>query len=90
MMGKVLELIDGYDGKIRTVKLKQGNRSIQGHFICNLYPLELSVSHPIRGTGNRGAEANSNSKQESGQSVRPKRKATERFQRMLMENLDDL
>lgn len=103
-MGKVLELIEGSDGKIRAVKLKQSNGAIEYHSICNLYPMELSVTHAIRdqeinenkNNVNKGAQAESSSLQESIQrndtnkSVRPKRKATERFKRMLQENLDNL
>ena len=47
-MGKVLELVIGFDGKIRSVKLKQGNGCIEYHSICNHYPMELSVTHSIR------------------------------------------
>ena len=45
MMGKVLELVMGFDGSIRSVKLKQGNGTTEYHSICNLYPLELSITH---------------------------------------------
>ena len=47
MMGKVLELDIGFDGKIRSVKLKQGNGSIEYHSICNLYPMELLLHTPL-------------------------------------------
>ena len=94
MMGKVLELVIGFDGKIRSFKLKQGNGSIEYHSICNLYPMELSVTHSIRDQkinnddGNNDLEsALSNT---ADKSVRPKRKATERFQKMLKDNIDYL
>ena len=45
LLGKVIELIMGRDSKGRTVKVKQGNGAIEYHSICNLYPLEVSVTH---------------------------------------------
>ena len=99
IMGKVLELVVGFDGNVRSVKLKQANGSIEYHSICNLYPLELSVTHAIRdnkiNSGNNNAESNNQGNSDtvqidSNRSVRPKRKATERFNRMLRDNLDDL
>ena len=94
-MGKVLELVMGFDGNIRSVKLKQANGSVEYHSICNLYPLELSITHAIRDKNVNAGETESMGKPETvasdGQrSVRPKRKATERFNRMLKENIDDL
>ena len=100
MMGKVLEVIIGFDGIIRSVKLKQGNGAIEYHSICNLYPMEMSITHAVRDqdAGNSAvldAEDNSSNNLESSQNdsrvpVRPKRKATERFHRMLKDNLGDL
>ena len=37
MKGRVLELVVGFDNKIRSVKLTQGNRAIEYHSISNLY-----------------------------------------------------
>lgn len=45
LMGRVLEVIIGYDNKIRSVKLKRGDGLICQHSICHLYPLELSLTH---------------------------------------------
>ncbi|XP_068229586.1 uncharacterized protein [Palaemon carinicauda] len=102
MMDKVLGLILGFDNNIRSVKLKQGNGATEYHSICNLYPEELSVTHAIRERPTRDnsmeieVETGSINKPESihveqgKRSVRPKRKATERFERMLRENLDNL
>ena len=109
MMGKVLELIIGYDGKVRSVKLKQGNGSVEHHSINNLYPLELSVTHAVNdnaaehATSNNDIEASNVEPEEiiaatpdvmqatveppKVKSVRPKRKATERFHKMMKENL---
>ena len=81
-MGKVLELIIGFDGKIRTVKLKKGNGSVEYHSICNLYPMELSVTHAIRDENQNNTSSNNDVNNQSitvEKSVRPKRKATERF-----------
>ena len=43
MTGRVLELILGFDNKVRSVKLKQGNGTIEYHSISNLYPMEISI-----------------------------------------------
>ena len=110
MMGKVLELIIGFDNKVRSVKLKQGNGSVEYHSISNLYPLELSVTHAIREVSGENNFPNNNNDSENisnnenvighdpeeanvnntARSVRPKRKATERFHRMLRDKVDDL
>ena len=101
MMGKVLELIIGFDGNVRSVKLKQGNGSVEYHSICNLYPLELSVTHAIRDDSsevvdvNRSASSISVNNEISTESEpaqvaeigRPRRKATERFRQMMQENI---
>ena len=42
MLGKVLENIIGFDNKIRSVKLKQGNGAIKYHSISNLPLMEIS------------------------------------------------
>lgn len=44
-LGRVVELIVGYDGNIRAVRVMKGDRSIGLHSIRNLYPLELSITH---------------------------------------------
>ena len=94
MLGKVLEVIIGYDGKVRTVKLKQGNGSIEHHSIKNLYPLELSVTHQYndRKVDDGGVAEARDTTQEvnSHESSRPKRKATERFRRIMREQIEDL
>ena len=94
MMGKVLELVIGFDGKIRSVKLKQGNGSIEYHSICNLYPMELSVTHSIRDQNINNDDGNNDMESAlsntADKSMRPKRKATERFQKMLKDNIDYL
>ena len=92
LMGKVMELIMGCDSKVRTVKVKQGNGAIEYHSISNLYPLEVSVTHagrdarlhlPDRDT--RDINVN-----DTPAPPRPKRKATERFTRMLKDNIQYL
>ena len=45
LMGRVLEFIVGNDKKIRSVKVKRGDGSVQVHSIKLLYPLELSLTH---------------------------------------------
>ena len=118
MMGKVLDLVIGFDDKVRTVKLKQGNGLVEYHSISNLYPMELSVSQetldrqapeeipnenvsPVDETNLVPPHGDNNdvslNNQESGRagsetqpSSRPKRKATERFRRIMADNLEYL
>ena len=45
LLGRVLELIVGDDKKIRSVKVKRGDGSVQVHSPKLLYPLELSLTH---------------------------------------------
>ena len=45
MLGRVVEVILGFDNIIRSVRVKQGNGQIVLHPICNLYPLELTITH---------------------------------------------
>lgn len=51
-LGRVIELIHGSDGKVRSVKLLRGDakwrtkeRKLELHSVKNLYPLELSITH---------------------------------------------
>ena len=99
MMGKVLEIVMGFDGSIRSVKLKQGNGTVEYHSICNLYPLELSITHAPRDLeteiSNNPVEVNINEPSEPVQvevnrAVRPKRKAAVRFEKMLKDKIEYL
>ena len=108
MMGRVLELVLGFDNKVRSVKLKQGNGAIECHSISNLYPMEISIRQAdpqaradVDGSCKNGVVAspqvdngdNNNGSIQPGLSnisSRPKRKATDRFHKMLRDNLDDL
>ena len=113
MMGRVLELVIGFDNKVRSVKLKQGNGNIEYHSISHLYPLEISFNpnaevcspesnnevssqatdidstESIEDETSQG-QGQGQSGVESQISVRPKRKATERFHKMMRDNLEDL
>ena len=42
MLGRVIETVEGHDGKIRSVKVKRGDGAISHHSINHLYPLELT------------------------------------------------
>ena len=51
-LGRVIELIHGSDGKVRSVKLLRGDakwrtieRKLELHSVRNLYPLELNITH---------------------------------------------
>ena len=45
LLGRVQEVILGFDDKIRSVRLKRGDGQIVHHSINHLYPLELSLTH---------------------------------------------
>ena len=85
-MGKILQIINGFDNKIRTVKLKQSNGKIEYHSICNLYPLELSQNHIASGNDDSETEPEIQPVQTS----RPKRKAPEKFRKMIRDNIEHL
>ena len=56
-LGRVVELIPGYDGKVRSVKIKKGDGSITHHSVKHLYPMELSLTHAYTATGPQGSLA---------------------------------
>ena len=101
MLGRVLEIIMGFDSKVRSVKVKQGNGAIEYHSVCNLFPMEISTAQ--KGTPTQ-VDAMESSDQDGSlqvnneksanpdtlRSVRPKRKATERFQQMMRDNISYL
>ena len=93
-MGRILEIICGFDNKIRSVKLKQSNGRIEYHSICNLYPLELSQNH-VRPENIDDNDDNTNDVEpvvEPAQptGTRPKRKAAEKFRKMIRDNIEYL
>ena len=95
LMGRVLQTMKGLDGKIRTVQLKQSNGAVEFHSICNLYPLELTITHAGRDS-NRAKEDTPNDVTpvrnggDNLRGARPKRKATDRFNKMLRDDLEYL
>merc|ERR1712215_116582 len=54
VLGRIIELYPGSDGKVRNVKLlrgdadwdKKGGLRPELHSLQNLYPMELSITHP--------------------------------------------
>jgi len=97
LLGKVEELIIGYDNKIRAVKVKQGNNQTNFHSLKNLYPLELSLSHtktsPHVGDNNvkESLEVVENKNKDNNKVVaRPKRQAALRLDKFIKSNLKDL
>ena len=44
-LGRILEVIPGSDGKVRSVKLKRGDGHIAHHSLNHLYPMELALTH---------------------------------------------
>lgn len=44
-LGRVVELVKGSDGNIRSAKLLRGDRTEVHHSLKHLYPLELSITH---------------------------------------------
>jgi len=47
LLGKVLELIVGFDGKVRSVRLKRADGVVAHHSIVHLYPLEISSAPTV-------------------------------------------
>ena len=45
LLGRVVELFPGNDGKVRAVKLWRGDRKFAIHSLKHLFPVELSVTH---------------------------------------------
>ena len=44
-LGRVIELLPGSDGKVRSVKLKRADGDIAHHSLNHLYPMELALTH---------------------------------------------
>ena len=44
-LGRILELLPGSDGKVRSVRLKKGDGDIAHHSLNHLYPMELALTH---------------------------------------------
>ena len=45
LLGRVVALVVGDDGRVRSAKVKRGDGNIQLHSLKHLYPLELSLTH---------------------------------------------
>ena len=103
MLGRVIEVIVGFDNIIRSVKVKQSNGKIVHHPICNLYPMELSITHAGRNQSEDREEVEDSFPEETlnavpappivkkpGVEKRPTRKAAVKFRKLLREKLDDL
>ena len=68
-MGKVVQVIPGADGKVRSAKLMRSDRSEGIYPICKLYPLELSLTSTPKVTPDEIEERSL---------VRPERKAAKK------------
>ena len=105
LLGKVIEVVVGYDNIIRSVKVKQSNGKVAHHSICNLFPMELSITHPGVSQNEERAAIDDSSPEEvapasavtrqpdshnQSSEKRPVRKAAVKFRKFLKENLDDL
>lgn len=101
MLGRVLQIFIGFDNKIRSVKLKQGNGVISNHSICHLYPLELSITHNAKenlteeeSTEEDVVKIDSDCKEDAEilkeDSKRPVRQSALKFKQFMKENLKDL
>ena len=103
MLGRVIEVIVGFDNIIRSVKVKQSNGKIVHHPICNLYPMELSITHAGRNQSEDREEVEDSFPEETPNAVpappivkkpgvekRLTRKAAVKFRKLLREKLDDL
>ena len=45
VLGRVIELFPGKDGKVRFIRVTRGHDHVQTQAISNLYPLELTLTH---------------------------------------------
>ena len=93
----MLELVVGYDNKIRTVKVKQSNGSIEYHSLINLYPMEINYNPGSKTNETTDdIEIGENGKDSEEQVIapevrtRPKRKATERFHKLMRDEIENL
>ena len=82
-LARVVELLPGQDGKVRTVKLKKPDRSEGIYTINKLYPLELSISDFFP----KNLENGSRNNVEESRSPRPKRKAAEKCSKLLKKSI---
>merc|ERR1711942_130651 len=44
-LGRVLEVVPGDDGKVRSAKIKRADGEIAHHSLNHLYPMELALTH---------------------------------------------
>ena len=51
LLGRVLELVVGFDGKVRSVKLRRADGAVCHHSITHLYPLEVSSARSAQPCG---------------------------------------
>lgn len=60
LLGRIVELIIGFDNKIRSVKVMRGDGQVAHHSINHLYPLELSLTHAHNDSHVEGNEVDEN------------------------------
>ena len=48
-MGRVVQLFQGDDGKVRSCKVKRTDGELALHSVNHLYPMELSLTHAYNG-----------------------------------------
>jgi hypothetical protein len=93
-MGRVLDVVEGPDGIIRSVYLKQADGIKINHSIKNLFPLELSVTHNPRfreDETNEDKECSGGDEKDNTEvTARPPRKAALACSRFIRAHLDDL
>ena len=97
LMGRVLEVVLGFDNKIRSVKLQRSDGTVCHHSICHLYPLELSLTHNVRDNLNNNEHSknieinNSDPTPDHGSNSeprRPLRKAAAKCRQLIRDNLE--
>jgi len=96
-MGRVVDTIAGSDTNIRSVQLQKSDGTVVHHSINNLYPLELSITHPDRDNYESSPLGENSTHSESVPSTskntqfsHPKRKAAMISQQNWREKLSDL
>jgi hypothetical protein len=100
-LGRITALYTGDDGKIRSVQLKTGNGHIAHHSICNLYPLELSLTHngnsvqrlqvgeqPLSKNPDEKIDISDHDKEMRDINAKPKRKAALEAQKRWRDNIN--
>ena len=101
LLGRIMDVVVGGDGKIRSVKVRKGDGVTGQYSICHLYPLELSLiqnSSASESQSNPETEVVLNQDQIKDPEIntgaagqkRPPRRAAIKFKQFIQDNLKNL